>query len=69
MPALITQVLTVQTLLTHFLDEDPNEFPCITLSEYVDEETFGKQLSQVKSKLSILSLNILETHLDENDSH
>ena len=22
--------------LTHLLDEDPNEFPCITLSEYVD---------------------------------
>ena len=21
---------------THLLDEDPNEFPCITLSEYVD---------------------------------
>ena len=21
--------------LTHLLDEDPNEFPCITLSEYV----------------------------------
>ena len=44
--------------LTHLLDEDPNEFPCITLSEYIDVETFGKQLSQVKSKLSILSLNI-----------
>ena len=44
--------------LTHLLDEDPNEFPCITLLEYVDVETFGKQLSKVKSKLSILSLNI-----------
>ena len=32
MLALITQVLT------HLLDEDPNEFPCITLSEYVDVE-------------------------------
>ena len=53
MLALITQVLTVPNPLTHLLDEDPNEFPCITLSEYV-----GKQLSQVKSKLSILSLNI-----------
>ena len=44
--------------LTHLLDEDPNGFPCITLSEYVDVKTFGKQLSQVKSKLNILSLNI-----------
>ena len=48
--------------LTHLLDEDPNEFPCITLSEYVDMETFGKQLSQIKSKLSILSLNIQTTN-------
>ena len=49
------------------LDEDPNEFPCITLSEYVDVETFGKQLSQAKSKLSILSLNIqtINTKFDE----
>ena len=44
--------------LTQLLDEEPNEFPCITLSEYVDVETLGKLLSQVKSKLSILSLNI-----------
>ena len=44
--------------LTHLLDKDPNEFPCITLLEYIDVETFGKQLSQVKSTLSILSLNI-----------
>ena len=44
--------------LSHLLDKDPNEFPCNTLSEYIDVETFGKQLSQVKSKLSILSLNI-----------
>ena len=53
--------------LTHLLDDDPNEFPCITLSEYVDVETFGKQLSQVKSKLSILSLNIqtINTKFDE----
>ena len=53
--------------LTHFLDEDPNEFPCITLSEYVVVKTFGKQLSQVKSKLSILSLNIqtINTKFDE----
>ena len=41
--------------LTHLLDEYPNEFPCITLSEYVDVETFCKQLSEVKSKLSILT--------------
>ena len=49
------------------LDEDPNEFPCITLSEYVDVETFGKQLSQGKIKLSILSLNIqtINTKFDE----
>ena len=40
--------------LTHLLDKDPNEFPCITLSEYVVVKTFGKQLSQAKSKLSIL---------------
>ena len=35
--------------------------------EYVDVETFGKQLSQVKSKLSILSLNIqtINTKFDE----
>ena len=53
--------------MTHLLDKDPNEFPCITLSEYVDVETFGKQLSQVKSKLSILSLNIqtINTKFDE----
>ena len=44
--------------LTNLLDEDPNGFPCITLSEYVNVETFGKQLSYVKRKLSILSLNI-----------
>ena len=37
--------------LTHLLDEDPNEFPCITLSEYIDVETFGKQLSQLKSQI------------------
>ena len=37
------------------------------MSEYVDVETFGKQLSQVKSKLSILSLNIqnINTKFDE----
>ena len=29
--------------LTHLLDEDPSEFPCITLSEYVDVNIFGKQ--------------------------
>ena len=53
--------------MTHLLDEYPNEFPCITLSEYVDVKTFGKQLSQVKSKLSILSLNIqtINTKFDE----
>ena len=53
--------------LTHLLDDDLNEVPCITLSQYVDVETFGKQLSQVKSKLSILSLNIqtINTKLDE----
>ena len=53
--------------LTHLLDEDPNEFPCITLSEYIDVEPFGKQLSQLKSKLSILSLNIqtINTKFDE----
>ena len=52
---------------THLLDKDSNEFPCITLSEYVDVKTFGKQLSQVKSKLSILSLNIqtINTKFDE----
>ena len=45
--------------LTHLLDEDPNEFPFITLSEYVDVENVGKQLSHVKkNKLSILSFNI-----------
>ena len=53
--------------MTHLLDEDPNEFPCITLSEYVDVKTFEKQLSQVKSKLSILSSNIqlINTKCDE----
>ena len=53
--------------LTHLLDEDPNEFTCITLSEYVDVESFGKLLSQVKSKLSILSLNLqtINTKFDE----
>ena len=53
--------------LTHLLDDDPHEFPCIILSEYIDVETFGKQLSQVKSKLSILSLNIqtINTKFDE----
>ena len=44
--------------LTHLLDDDPNEFPCITLSEYVDVKTYGTQFSHVKRKLSILSLNI-----------
>ena len=44
--------------LIHFLNKDPNKFPCITFSEYVDVETFGKKLSQLKSKLSILSLSI-----------
>ena len=55
------------TSLTHLLDKHPNEFPCITLSEYVDVETFGKQLSQIKSKLSILSQNIqtINTKFDE----
>ena len=53
--------------LSHLLDDDPNEFPCITLSEYDDVETFGKQLSQVKSKLSILYFNIhiTNTKIDE----
>ena len=53
--------------LTHVLDKDPNELPCIILSEYVDVKTFGKQLSQVKSKLSILSVNIetINTTVDE----
>ena len=54
--------------LTHLLDEDPNECPCIiTLSEYVDVKSFDKQLSQVKSKLIILSLNIqsVNTKFDE----
>ena len=37
------------------------------MSEYVDVETFGKQLSEVKSKLSILSLNVqtINTKFDE----
>ena len=35
--------------LTHLLDEDPNEFHCITFSEYVDVKTVGQQLSQVIS--------------------
>ena len=53
--------------LTHLLDENPNQFPCITLSEYVDVKTFGKQLSQVKGKLSIFDLNIqtINTKFDE----
>ena len=52
--------------MTHLLEEDPND-PCITLSEYIDVNTFGKQLSQLKSKLSILSLNIqtINTKFDE----
>ena len=65
--------------LTRLLDEDPNEFPCVTLSEYVDVNTFGKQLSQVKNKLKIIldAINqhhqisvicLQEAHLDENDS-
>ena len=44
--------------MTHLLDEDSKEFPGITLSEYVDVETFDKHLSQVNGKLSILYLNI-----------
>ena len=51
--------------LTHLLDEDPNEL--YNLSEYVDVKPVGTQLSQVKSKLSILSLNIqtINTKFDE----
>ena len=43
------------------------KFRGITLSEYIDVETFAKQFSQLKSNLSILSLNIqtLNTKFDE----
>ena len=33
---------------THLLDEDPNEFPCITLSEYVDVKTIITSQNQIK---------------------
>ena len=48
--------------LTQLLDENPHEFHRINLSEYV-----GKQLSQLKSNLDILSLNIqtINTKFDE----
>ena len=36
--------------LTHLLGEDLNEFPSITLSKYIDVETFDKQLFRLKSK-------------------
>ena len=53
--------------LTHLLDEEPDETPCIQLSEYIDVDAFVEKLSQVKSKLSVLSLNIqtINTKFDE----
>ena len=53
--------------LTHLLDEEPDETPCIQLSEYIDVDAFVEKLTQVKSKLSVLSLNIqtINTKFDE----
>ena len=52
---------------THLLDEDSNEVTSITLSEYIDVDTFSQQLLAANSNLSIISLNIqtINTKFDE----
>ena len=53
--------------MTHLLESDDNDINNITFSEYIDIDTFSKQFKDVKSKLSIVSLNIqrLNTNFDE----
>ena len=53
--------------LTHLLEADDNDINNITFSEYIDIDTFSEQFTDVKSKLSIVSLNIqrLNTNFDE----